>query len=147
MFTPSDFRCLHDEQIETLITIISNLIESPENMRYRSLSKRSTTFQNKLCDKTGRIVPLVLLILKRCGFEEKAETYECNPTILSCKEIMKTLKCVQSDRQAVKCKPKSFKGDDKRKEANEQLGEALNERKLKFNNQERSINDGYCCLL
>jgi hypothetical protein len=77
MFSVSDFKNISDECLDTLITILQNIIENPGNDKYLSVSKASKRYQSTLCDMTGRPIPLVLLIFSYCGFADTVDTFAC----------------------------------------------------------------------
>ena len=77
MFSETDFKYLPDECLQTLMTIMQNILDNPSDERFCKVSKASKRYQNSLCDKTGRAIPIVLLVLSATGFADGVDSFTC----------------------------------------------------------------------
>jgi len=142
MFTVNDLKILSDDCLETLLTVSLNILDNPEDSKYLSLSKTSKRYQSTLCDKTGRVIPLVLLIFNRIGFIDGVDTFTCfEKNISALTDLTESLRDALAARQAERQtrRPRSaFDFEPRRdlaaesKRASDQLAQIREEQTLKF---------------
>jgi PUB domain len=147
MFSSNDFKLCSDDCLETLHTIITNILNNPGDSKYLSVSKASKRYQSSLCDATGRLSPLLVLIFDKIGFADGVDTYtwiDKNETLM--RDVADTLEDVMNARTAErqKKKPKSAFDFQPRRDlvsetrrADEQLAEYRKEQKAKLTSQDK----------
>jgi len=107
MFSTSDLKCLSDDSLETILAIFQNIIDNPDDPKFLKVSKASKKYQSTLCDKTGRLIPMVLVIFRNAGFEDGVDTFTCfEKNEEAIRQLLASIKSAQEARDAEKQKKK-----------------------------------------
>ena len=143
----NDFKNSNEECLNTLLTIVDNILENPSDDKYLEIRKASNRYQYSLCNNTGRLSPLIRIIFDNIGFVEGVDSYIClhkredemRLVSTAIKEALELRKPTRRPKSAFDFELRRDLESEK-KRGEEQLEAYRQEQRLKLANSNKNVN-------